>query len=74
MIPTLVILVLCLLVAMLTFSLALVLLSIVGEWRQQRRELRDHERRARHAERMAAQNGRPHSDAVLSRATRRRDQ
>lgn len=29
------------------------------------------ERLARYAEHMAAQNGRPHTDAVLSRATRR---
>lgn len=31
----------------------------------------EQERHARHAERMAAENGRPHTEAVLSRATRR---
>lgn len=71
MIQALVILALCLLVAMLVCSLALVLVAFIGTLRQERRERQDAHRLARYAEHMAAQNGRPKTDGVLSRATRR---
>ena len=49
----------------------LFVVSVVRTHREQRRWIEERERLAKAQERMAASNGRPHTDAVISRATRR---
>lgn len=51
---------------------ALSVLALIGMWRQRRRDPEAELRLRRHAERKAAENGRPHSEGVVQRATRRR--
>lgn len=62
-----------LLVAIIAFLASALLVNYLF-WRgvrEDRRERRDAKRHLEHAERMAAHNGRPHTDAVIQRATRR---
>lgn len=62
-----------LVVAVIAFVISAVILNylIWRSARDDRRERRDAKRMLAHAERMAAHNGRPHTDAVLLGATRR---
>jgi len=65
---------LAVLAAMLLCSVTVALIALLGWWlqhRDDRQERRDHERRTRNAEHLAAQNGRPHTHAVIERAVRR---
>lgn len=59
--------------ATLAFALsAVVLVWLLAQWRRDQRWERAHEREAAIQERLAARNGRPHSEAVIQGATRRR--
>jgi hypothetical protein len=70
MTPTLVLIGLLLLGAMILCSAGLIVLALIGAWREQRYWRRHADRLAAYHEAMAADNGRPHG-GVLQRATRR---
>lgn len=54
-------------------STLVLIYAIIRGWREDRRWERERRRMADYHERMAAENGRPHSEAVILGATRRRD-
>lgn len=64
------IILLAVLCVMLLFSVTIAVLALIAEWVEDRRRRR--EPPAEHQERMAASNGRPHSEAITGIATRRR--